>query len=288
MLECFEKIVGSKSCNDIGYDTYIETLNISVKKLAGIANGAQLTGKDYLKSKVGQALDLVLDGVAQNLDPLTNPVKLVQFNNTYNQLHNGLRGVTLESKCNLERLYIDFVMFKGNDSVNGKELKIIDGANEYTFTFNSVAGVVVTIPINQQFQSSKVQILVDNSDVRTAQNKHWNYDCSCNYDGQTYGISLVGHYKCEETLLLCQLNSISSFKNAVLYKVGGLICEDLHNSTQLNEIVITKSDNLEAQADTFHHRSEQFAKSAKKSFDKLIKQSCCYDCNETTVVNFSM
>jgi hypothetical protein len=33
MLECFENLVGAKSCNDIGYKNYIENLNVSVKKL---------------------------------------------------------------------------------------------------------------------------------------------------------------------------------------------------------------------------------------------------------------
>jgi hypothetical protein len=286
MLECFEKIVGSKSCGDNGFDMYIENLNISVKKLAGIANGSQITGKEYLQSKVQNALDLVLAEVSENLDTVVNPTKLVQYTTIYNNYADKWRGVNIINKCNLSRLYIDFVMFKCNDTVPNKQLRIIDGTNTHLFTFNAVAGMVVTIPINQKFSNSKVRLEVNNVDVRTAVNKFYNKDCECDEAGQTFGISVVGHFKCEEELLQCQLNNVNNFKNAVLYRTGALILEDLAYSTHLSEIVITKATNVIEQADSYQARSEQFSKMAKKSFDKLIKQSCCYDCNETTVVNF--
>jgi hypothetical protein len=76
--------------------------------------------------------------------------------------------------------------------------------------------------------------------------------------------------------------------NRCCTKLGALIIEDLNYSTQLNEVVITKAQNLNELADTYHHRSEIFAKSAKKTFDKLVRNSCCYDCNETTMYNFKM
>jgi hypothetical protein len=286
MLECFNNLIGSKTCGDTNYDLYIEDLNISVKKLAGIANGAQITGKDYLATKVKTSLDLVIADVAENIEPVVKATKLVKYSTNYNEYKPEWRGLNIAVSCNLSRLYIDFVMFKCNDTVSNKQLRITDGSNVYLFTFNAIAGMVVTIPINQKFNNSNVKIEVDNTDVRTAQNNFYNHDCTCSLNGQTYGISVVGHFKCDDSLLICQLNTIQNFKNAVLYQTAVLILEDLIYSTQMNEVVITKSDNLKELADSYQSRNEKFILMAKKSFDKLIKQSCCYDCNETTIVNF--
>jgi hypothetical protein len=288
MLECFENLVGAKSCNDIGYKNYIENLNISVKKLAGIANGSQISGQDYLKAKVEEAVELTLATVSSNISPVVEQVANIQYESTYQEYKAEERGVIYRSKCNLERLFIDFVLFKANDTVNGKTLKIIDGDNQILIPFNTVAGMVVSIPVNAKFNNSEVQILVDNSDVRPAKNKFFTQDCLCLNAGQTYGISIIGYYQCDEDLLKCQLSNIDAFGKSVLYKTGALIIEDLNYSTQLNEVVITKAQNLNELADTYHHRSEIFAKSAKKSFDKLVRNSCCYDCEETTMYNFKM
>jgi hypothetical protein len=288
MLTCFENIVGAKTCENGQYKKYIESLNISVKKLAGIANGAQITGAEYLDAKVAESIDLTLINVAQNLAFTTESLANIRYRNTFNDYFAGERGLFYQAKCQYEKLFIDFVMFKGNDTVPGKTLKIVDNATVHTFTFNAVANMVVNIPVNMKFNSQTVEILVDNSDVRTAQNNPFTDECLCTLTGQTYGLSVIGYYACDEELFKCQLSNMGSFQSAILYKTGALILEDLADGTQMNEVIITKPDNLQERADTFHHRAEQFQKSAKMEFDKMIKNSCCYDCKETYIVNYSM
>lgn len=296
MLECFENLVGSKACNSQGFARYIEELNISVKKLAGIANGSQITGAEYLASKLRGAVLLVQNEVQLSYEPIATNLANIQFTKDYNQTYNGMRGVLYRSKCNLSKLYIDTVLFKCNDTVNAKQLVITDGADVTTIEFDAVAGQVIVIPVNALFNNSEVRIEVDNTDIRTAQNKPYRIDClypckdtQClNGVNQTYGISVIGHYKCDDNLITCQLSKLDPFIESVLYKTGALILEDLEDGTQLNEVIITKNDNLEKRIDAFHHRSELFAETAKKSFNKLIENSCCFDCEKTNIINFSM
>lgn len=284
MLKCFEKLIGSKTCsNNNEYKLYIEQLQLNVNHLAQLANGAQITAHEYLDNQVNEALNMTLNKVANNIDFVVKNISNVRFTNNYNQKYNGFRGVTYQPKCSTERLYVDYVLFKGNDTVD-TTLRITDGSNITNIPFRAIAEESVIIEVGKKFNSSLVKLEVDNTNVRPATNYIFKNECICN--SQTYGISVIGYSQCDEDLFKCQLAKLDSFAYAVLYNTGALIQESRHYGSQMNDIHINKPDELLKLADSLYARAEDYMLTAKNNFDKMIKNSCCYDCKETKVVNY--
>lgn len=147
-----------------------------------------------------------------------------------------------------------------NDTVSGKQVFLIDGSDTITFTVDIEAGKAVSIDLTDSDGSigylvkhpERFSVVWDTSDVRPAawtwanENMNNSQSCGCTSQragiyGRWYyvqgnnGISVDMAYICDYSRL--ERNIAYMMNQAILYKFGSLICDEIIASDRINFFV---------------------------------------------------
>ena len=281
MDSCFENYIGIKSCDLTTSKTgkYLEDLGISISKLANVTNEAIPTGKEYGLNKIQEAIDFVLADIQNNY----NETPLIA---SLNELGVGFTtysgNISFTSTCNEARVRIDRLFANAETNID-TTLYIQDGSETTEINFNTAD----EIEVNYQSTNKKLIIYIEDVNYVPA---NMQQDCTIHLDccndvlvsQGTTGLEVDYSLVC--TKIDCKIANDKNFQLAVLYYTGVLISQDLRLSSNLNEVV--RYNNAEKEVDRediWMATYEKYAQKARQTFEKIIDNSCCKDCDRYKV-----
>ena len=280
-MSCFENYIGIKSCELTTPKSgrFLEDIGISIVKLSGVANEATISGVDYGQQKIQEAIDFVLADIQNNY----NATPLIASLNEQGTGYTTYEGdITFTSLCKEARVRIDTFQAYAQNEID-TTLTITDGSTITTVDFNTADEV----ELNYQSINKKVSISIDDVLYIPAVMSQYCYvEDSCCSDvsvsqGQT---GLEVNYSLVCTKIDCKIANDKNFQNAVLYYTGVLISQDLRLSERLNEVVRFNNDSKEVdREDIWMSTYETYAQKARQTFERIIDNSCCKDCDKYEV-----
>lgn len=239
--------------------------------LKGIANTATYGNAMELISQTSMvAVDLAVDDALNRMQCLGQTKIIAQslptkFNESFADDYisglNGLEVIKYSPQFQpLSTWRVTKINLLANDTVADKQVFLIDGNETITFTVNITAGEVSTIDLLSEDGSigylvkhpERFRVVWDTSDVRPASwtwaNDAMNNSQSCGCSsgrtsvyGRFYyvqgnnGISLDMSYICDYSRLA--ENIAYMMNQAILYKFGSLICDEIIASDRINFFV---------------------------------------------------
>jgi hypothetical protein len=275
-MSCFENYIGIKSCELTSPKSgkFLEDLGISIVKLSGISNEANLTGVNYGTQKIKEAIDFVLADVIPDFTGV--PVS-GSLNDIGNDVVDYLGTIKLSSLCKDAKIRIDSVKANCQNDID-TILYIKDGSTITEIEFNTAD----TIYPNYVAKNKDVEVYINDNEYlpyNTLGSCEWVNNCCKDVaytQGQT-GLQLDFSLVCDFS---CRFSGDKNFQNAVLYYTGVLISQDLRLSSNLNDVVTmnnaTKSEDRE---DIWMAMYEKYAIKLRTMFIDVIDNSCCKSCD---------
>lgn len=252
---------------------YINDLpGMSLILFSNLADEQQVTGVTLIRQFEQQALRMVWNDVQAKLakNIILNRVTDM-FNTSYFDYDTPeyLPFIAAEVGQQFQKLdydpytniRINYVDVRANTTIAGKTLKIIEGANVTTFTFDLEAGIPTRIYANYAAQSGDVRVVVDASDIELedmsvgGRNSHACVDsCRCRYgncaevwgwDGtqetsEGYGMRINVSCECSQEAMICAYSDMLA--PAVQMKLAILIMLERLASSRVNYLVQNHDD----------------------------------------------
>lgn len=299
MYSCLENFIGVDKTIAISKSgLYLTTLGFTLKKMKSVTPDlAVLTPLDFANEMLERAAMFCQDDILHHVpsvlfNNVIEQVVMPNFLNTYQPYFSGERGVKVR-KFSLDRFplrgfKISKIHVKGNDTVAGKTVKIIDGNTVTIFTIDLVAGETYTIEnVDYSVKNESFEVVMDFSNVQAANPTEFLAYCgSCsgswkNIDKfeiqSAYGISVDFTYECRDERIFCQI--LPYVKYALLYRTGIEVLQEMQASDRVNFFTIHKQDWVEKSLEKWQKEYETSLTKHLSQISRLVRNidHCCFE-----------
>lgn len=291
MLSCFENFIGIDKITtpNAKSELYLTNLGFNLKKMKSGADLPDETALQFTERMLEQAYLFCKNDLLHHIpsvlwNGIIDTQVMPNFSDTYTTYFAGERGITVRKFSNdrfpLRGFRISKIYVKGNDTVNGKIVKIIDGANTVLLpAIDLVAGETYVIDnVDYTVKSEKFSVVMDFTDVQGASPITFlSYCGGCSnwnnidkYEVQSaYGIALDFTYECRGERIMCQI--LPYLKYAILYRCGIEILNEFEASDRVNFFAIHKAEWREKNLKLWQEMYEKELKLKLSSISNVVR-----------------
>lgn len=282
---------------------------ITLKTAAAINNEEHASGLELIKLILTNSARLVIDDFNTQVQPdfaVNSAVyseSFGKFSTLYRNAANTNRGMQLTKReAKLTRIYISDIEVKINTTGNF-DIVIDDNGTLFKTAISTIAGQVLSVPINRLCEADVVKIYLDTKGVAVAYNNNGLmskcFSCGANsykhisavgLDGaltnnEFYGIKVNVTLQCCEDLLIC--NILNRMYFLFWLRTGVEFYNEITSSKRLNPICnMAKEGALDVRDELMREYNKKF-----KTFQQSIKQylgsikDICIDCRGVKFYN---
>ena len=284
---CIDNL-GLKGVCDTTRPYLLDTIGISLKKAALLADSSSITGKELFENSKKLAYDILKNDIS--FDGFKMIGIVASLNNTINRtsLINSYTIYEKEIKreCDLQSIYVQDVCI----GIIGKAdvvVKIISD-DIYTYYNSTIEDEKATIFIDSSFDSESLTIRVEVTPITPS--------ISISTDNDDLGFRYMANIQCSEDILLSKY--CGYWMMALMYKTAAIILNNIHGNDRYNDMIAYGASDIKmriAQLDSSLNVMpkeltpinggglyQQELSKIDRKMKAIIKESrcsCCFECS---------